>query len=61
MKKRTSKSAAIVTIHGPGNMHLRGRKAIAAWLKRTADDLVNLGAKYTDGRFTARYLYEEEL
>lgn len=51
------KSAAIITIKSPGKMSKKGRKQIAEWMMRTARDLLSLGDKYTDGRFTARYLY----
>lgn len=55
MKKE--KSAAILTIKEPGKMSRKGRAEIAAWLRRQANNLNNLGDQYTDGRFTARYLY----
>jgi hypothetical protein len=50
-------SAAILTIKAPGKMSKRGRKKIAEWLIRNARDFLSLGDKYTDGRFTARYIY----
>jgi len=57
MKHQKSKSAAVLTINKPGKMSKRGRKAIANWLRRAASDLEELGSEYTEGRFTARYLY----
>lgn len=57
MSKKTPKSAAILTIKSPGTMSKKGRKAIAAWMQRQATDFVQLGDKYTDRKFTARYLY----
>jgi hypothetical protein len=56
--KAQKKSAAIVTINAPGKMTKTGRKAIADWLRRTATDLYKLGDRYTETRFTARYLYK---
>lgn len=56
MKTKT-KTAAVVTINSPGNMHAKGRRDIARWLIRTAEDLIKLGKEYTTGRFTARYHY----
>lgn len=49
-------SAAIITIHGPGRMSAKGRRQIAAWMRRTANDLESLGDQYTETRFTARYI-----
>ena len=50
--------AAIMTIHKPGRMTAHGRRDIAAWLRRTASDLIRLGHRYTDtGPFRARYFY----
>ena len=57
MSTRTEKSAAIVTIKDAPKMSKQGRKNIAAWLRRQADMLVRSGTHYTNGRFTARYLY----
>ena len=50
------RSAAIVTLKQPGAMTARGRKQIAAWLRRTADDFEKLGKQYTLKDFRARYL-----
>lgn len=50
------KSAAIVTIKDAPKMTKRGRKNIAAWLRRQAGFL----EKHSDQlshRFTARYIY----
>jgi hypothetical protein len=47
----------VLTIFGAPAMTLKGRKQIAAWLRRHADMLVKEGANYTLGRFTGRYLY----
>lgn len=54
MKKE--KSAAIVTIKDASRMNKRGRKAIAAWLRRQATFLEAYGPQLST-RFTARYLY----
>jgi hypothetical protein len=51
------KSAAIITLKAPGKMSKKGRKDIAAWLRRHALMLVKDGDKYTDGRFTGRYIH----
>lgn len=52
-----TQSAAIVTIKSPGRMSKKGRTDIASWLRRQADMLTRMGDKYTEGRFTARYIY----
>lgn len=57
MKRRKLQAAAVLTIYGPGRMHLRGRKDIAAWLRRLAVDLQGYGYRMTKSRFTARYMY----
>jgi len=54
--ERKEKSAAIITIHDAPNMTRRGRKHIAAWLRRQAEFLEQDGDKFSK-RFTARYLY----
>lgn len=56
MKTRKNKSAAIVTIHDAPRMHRKGRKSIAAWLRRQAAFLEN-NADQLASRYTARYLY----
>ena len=50
------KSAAIVTIRDAEQMTAKGRRDIAAWLKRQADALIKDGKLYSK-RFTARYQY----
>lgn len=50
------KSAAIVTIRDAGRMTKKGRRAIAAWLRRHAEWLEQHGDQYST-RFTGRYLY----
>jgi hypothetical protein len=52
-------TAAIVTIIEAQDMSPRGRKAVAAWLLRTAHDLVRHGKDYSK-RFVARYQYDAE-
>lgn len=55
MKKYTA--AAIVTIRRPNDMTPSGRKRVAAWLRKTADDLAKYGKDYGPG-FRARYLHQ---
>ena len=51
-------SVAIVTIKKPGMMTPKGRKEIAAWLRRQAANLLKYGKDYNDtGAFRARYFY----
>lgn len=57
MKPKREQSAAIITIKSPGKMTKRSRRDIAQWLKRHADMLLKDGDKYTDGRFTGRFIY----
>lgn len=52
------KSAAVLTIFRAPSMTARGRKAIAAWLRKQADMLEADGKHYNENRFTARYLYQ---
>lgn len=59
MKKR-EQSAAVLTIFSPGKMTPRGRKDIAAWLRRHASHLLKHGNDYTEGRFTGRFIYERD-
>ena len=54
---KPDKSVAIITIKSPGKMTKRGRKDIAEWLRRHAAHLLKEGDKYTDGRFTGRFIY----
>lgn len=51
------KSAAVLTVYAAPDMTAKGRRQIAAWLKRQADMLVKEGKNYAPKRFTARYLY----
>jgi len=57
MKKKQWKSAAVLTLVDPGDMSLKGRKAIAEWLRQQAKDLVRIGDQYGK-TLRARYLYE---
>lgn len=50
-------AAAILTIRDAPAMTRRGRKAIAAWMRARAKDLLKYGPDMSK-RFTARYLYE---
>jgi hypothetical protein len=56
MKRKAEKSAAILTVKRADAMTKRGRKAIAAWLRRQATFLERHGAEFA-GLFRARYLY----
>ena len=51
------KTAAILTIKEAGRMSKRGRQDIAAWLRKQAAFFLRYGDKYSETRFTARYLY----
>ena len=51
-----TKSASILTIFDAPNMTVKGRKAIAAWLRRQAGFLEKHGSELGP-RFRARYLY----
>ena len=51
------KSAAIVTIKGAPRMTAKGRKSVAAWLRRQAGFLENHADKLSNHRFCSRYLY----
>ena len=50
------KSAAVLTIKDAPRMSPKGRREVAAWLRRHADMLVEEGKNYSK-RFTGRYLY----
>lgn len=50
------KSAAVLTIHDAPRMTAKGRRQIAAWLKKQAAFLTKDGGAFAK-RFTARYLY----
>lgn len=57
MSKAKTKSAAVLTIFDAPNMSEKGRKDIAAWLRRQAGFLLK-NNKELAKRFTARYLYK---
>lgn len=54
---QVEKRAAILTIFDAPAMTKRGRKQIAAWMRKQADFLEKHGQEYAK-RFTARYLYK---
>ena len=56
-RPRVKKTAATLTIHGPGRMSKAGRRDIANWLRRHASMLVKEGDKYTEGRFRGGFHY----
>ena len=58
--KRKEKCAAIITVRKPGSMTLRGRKSIAAWMRRIAGDLETGKNEFMTSRFTARYIFSGE-
>lgn len=49
------KAVAVITIKDAGEMTADGRKVIADWIRRQADDLERDGPEYA-GRFRARYM-----
>ena len=55
--KRKLNPTAIITIRRPGKMTARGRRDIAAWLKKHAAYLLKHGKDYTEGTFTGRFIY----
>ena len=57
MKRSKPQVAAVITIHGPGLMTLKGRRAIAHWMREQACRFQGYGSRYTKNRFTARYMY----
>ena len=57
MKRSKPQVAAVITIHGPGLMTLKGRRAIAHWMREQACRFQGYGSRYTKNRFTARYIY----
>lgn len=57
MKRRKLQAAAVITLHGPGRMTLKGRRAIAAWMREQAAYFQGYGWRYSKTRFTARYMY----
>lgn len=56
MKRAKDKSAAVITIKDAGKMTKKGRREVAAWLRKTADTLVKYGDELAP-TFRARYLY----
>jgi hypothetical protein len=56
---KKTKSAAVLSIFDAPNMTYRGRLEIAAWLHHQAHMLVRDGEEYAEGRFTARYRYDQ--
>src|SRR5688572_16992924 len=52
---------ARVTIKAPGKMTPAGRRRIAKWLQRQAEDLMEHGKKYTIGRFSGRFIIDPVL
>lgn len=52
---KTQKSAAVLTVKDSDKMTKAGRKRIAKWLRKQADDLEMTGHNYAS-RFRARYL-----
>lgn len=54
--KGKEKSAAVVTVFRADEMTPRGRRQIAAWMRRQASMLEKEGKNYAK-RFTGRYLY----
>lgn len=58
MKKtpRKEKSAAVLTVRMADEMTPKGRREVAAWLRRQAAMLVKEGPNYAK-RYTGRYLY----
>lgn len=55
-RKRTEKSAAIVTIKDAPKMTKKGRREVAAWLRKTAETLLEYGDELAP-TFRARYIY----
>lgn len=55
-KPKSERSVATVSIHGAGRMTKKGRAKIASWLRMHADMLTKQGDKYTESRFTGRYI-----
>ena len=57
MSRRKPQSAAVLTIQRPGQMNVKGRRMIAAWLRDQAAHFQGYGWRYSKTRFTARYMY----
>lgn len=53
---RKERSAATVTVRDAALMTPKGRREVAAWLRRHAALLVREGKNYST-RFTGRYVY----
>lgn len=54
--KRVTQTAATLTIRDADLMTKKGRRAVAAWLRKQAGFFARHGKLYA-GRFTARYRY----
>jgi hypothetical protein len=57
-RKSAEKSAAVITIKEVPEMSKRGRREVAAWMRKQADFLESDGKSFSK-RFTARYLYRD--
>jgi hypothetical protein len=58
MSKTKTQVAAVVTLRGAGRWTKRGRRDIAAWLRKQAKELEQYGSDYPAERATrARYCY----
>lgn len=58
MAKTADKTAAVLTVHRAPDMTKPGRRKIAAWLRRLADDLEQHGELFAK-KFIARYRFTE--
>ena len=56
VKKKATKTAAVVTVYGADKMTPKGRKLVAAWLRKQAGFVEKYGW-WLSRRFTARYIY----
>ena len=56
MKKTTDRVAVIVTVRDAAKWTNKGRREVAAWLRRQAEGLEQSGEAYT-GTCRMRYLY----
>lgn len=56
-RKQKAKCAARFSVKAAPKMTKKGRAEIACWLERQARMLRKHGKDYTDGWFTARWLY----
>lgn len=54
--RKKDKSAAVVTIKDAGKMTKKGRREVAAWLRKTAETLTKYGDELAP-TFRARYIY----